>query len=337
MSGPLALLGHQRPRPRVAEALAHYGCRGRVAVISAGWRHDEPELDALERDLGRRLVHLPLYRWFDEITLGNTALGTAYSERQKRIIAYKSAYREQISHAMEAVAAMQLRVARNPDLYDPELQFTHRVLRAIDSRALVRVEEIRCEFPATATPWDVPAVRRRHDEIASVLSDVDAVLIAGGHVGVLRNRLFFFGLDMLLPQALEAGTAVVAWSAGAMALTDRIVLFYDDPPEGKGHAEMFDLGLGLVSGIRPFPHAQQRLRVHDPARMARLVQRLNPAPVVAMEAGAWLEHTDDDGWVDRSDPESCWTWDRDGLPCGLPTPLSFDAPRTQVGQRTVTP
>ncbi len=80
MSGPLALLGHQRPRPRVAEALAHYGCRGRVAVISAGWRHDEPELDALERDLGRRLVHLPLYRWFDEITLGNTARqGMAYS------------------------------------------------------------------------------------------------------------------------------------------------------------------------------------------------------------------------------------------------------------------
>lgn len=337
MSGPLVLLGHQRPRPRVAEALAQFGCHGRVAVISAGWRHDEPELGALQRDLGQPLVHLPLYRWFDEITVDDTTLGTAYSARQRRIIAYKSAYREQISHAMGAVAAMQLRVARNPDLHEPELQFTHRVLRAIDSRALVRVEEIRSEFPATATPWMMPAVKRRHDEIASVLSDVDAVLIAGGHVGVLRNRMFFFGLDKLLPETLAAGTAVVAWSAGVMALTDRIVLFYDDPPEGKGHAEMFDYGLGLVSGIRPFPHAKQRLRVSDPARMARLVQRLSPAPVIAMEAGAWLEHTDDAGWVDRSDPKSCWTWDSHGVQCGLPASLPFDPPRTHVGQRTVTP
>jgi len=337
MSGPLVLLGHQRPRPRVAEALAHFGRRGRLAVITAGWRHDEPELDALERDLGSRLVHLPLYRWFEEVTLDDPGLAAAYHARQQRIIDYKSAYREQIANAMGAVADMQARVARDAELYEPELRFTHQVLRAIDARALVRVEEIRTGFPATARPWDVPSVRRRHDEIAAALRDVDAVLVAGGHVGVLRNRMFFFGLDVLLPQALADGVAVVAWSAGTMALMDRIVLFYDDPPEGPGHAEMFDRGLDLVRGIRPFPHARQRLRTSDPARMARLVQRLSPAAVVAMEAGAWLEHTDEYGWVDRSDPDTCWTWNRDGQPCALDSVLPFEAPRTEVGERKVTP
>ena len=39
---------------------------------------------------------------------------------------------------------------------------------------------------------------------------------------------------------------VVAWSAGAMVLTERVVLFHDDPPHGAGIAEVLDVGLGLV-------------------------------------------------------------------------------------------
>ena len=337
MSGPLVLLGHQRPRQRVAEAVERCGCHGKLAVITAGWRHDEPEIDALQRDLGGRLVHLPLYRWFEEVSLEDAQLAEAYSARQHRIIDYKAAYREQIAHTMSAVADMQTRAQRDPELYEPELQFVHRVLRAIDARALVRVEEIRSSFPNTARPWDLPLVRRRHDETAAILNGVDAVLIAGGHVGVLRNRLFFFGLDVLLLRALAAGTGLMAWSAGAMSLMDRIVLFYDDPPEGKGHAEMFDSGLDIVRGLRLFPHARQRLRTQDPARMARLVNRLSPAAVIGMQAGAWLEHTAQGGWVDRSDPGTCWTWDADGNRCELPAELPFEPPRTEVGERMVTP
>jgi hypothetical protein len=149
--------------------------------------------------------------------------------------------------------------------------------------------------------------------------------------------MFFFGIDVLLRRALASGTALVAWSAGAMSLTDRIVLFYDDPPEGKGHAEMFDVGMGIVQGVRLFPHARQRLRTQNPARMARLVQRLSPAAVVAMEAGAWLEHTPQHGWVDRSDPGSCWTWDGHGNLCDLDTVMPFEPPQTEVGDRMVTP
>jgi len=337
MSGPLVLLGPQRAHPRVSEALAHHGCTGDVAVISAGWRHDEHELDALRRDLGDRLVHLPLYRWFDALCLRDRSLAAAYTARQQGIIDYKAAYRDQLGHIMAAVAAMQTRAERRPELYEPELRFTHRALRALDARALHRLNALRAADPTTSNPWDHPEVRAHHDEAARVLERVDAVIIAGGHVGVLRNRLFFFGLDVLLPHVLARGAAVVAWSAGAMALCDQIYLFYDDPPEGEGHAEVLDTGLDLISGLRLFPHARLRLRLDDPRRMGRLADRLRPATVLALEAGAWLEHTAQTGWVDRSLPDTARVIRPDGSACPPAEAFPFAAPRTHVGERTVIP
>ena len=48
-----------------------------------------------------------------------------------------------------------------------------------------------------------------------------ALAIAGGHVGVLLRCLKLFGVSP------PAELPVVAWSAGAMALTDRVVLYND--------------------------------------------------------------------------------------------------------------
>jgi hypothetical protein len=46
-------------------------------------------------------------------------------------------------------------------------------------------------------------------------------------VAVLVNRLRLFGLGDLV-----ADKTVFAWSAGAMAVSERVVLFHDDPPQG---------------------------------------------------------------------------------------------------------
>ena len=59
--------------------------------------------------------------------------------------------------------------------------------------------------------------------------------------------------------------AVVAWSAGAMALTERVMLFHDRAAHGPSHAEFADVGLGWVPGAVLLPHARRRLRVDDPA------------------------------------------------------------------------
>ena len=337
MSGPLVLLGPQRGHPRLSQALAHHGCTGELAVITAGWRYDESDLETLQRDLGTRLTLLPLYAWFEQLCAKDPELAEAYSDRQQQIMHYKAAYRDQLKHTMAAVAAMQRRVEHNEPLYGPELRFTHEALRALDARALHRVNEIRASAPPTSKPWDLPLVRAHHDEIAAVLDRVDAVLIAGGHVGVLRNRLFFFGLDVLLPRALADGTAVFAWSAGAMALTEHIFLFYDDPPEGEGHAEVLDSGLNLAPGIRIFPHAYRRLRTSDAERMTRLVDRLRPSRLLTLEAGAWLEHTSEHGWADHSEPGAASVWDATGQPVAPASAFPLPAPQLEPGVRTVVP
>src|SRR6185369_15906415 len=76
--------------------------------------------------------------------------------------------------------------------------------------------------------------------------------------------------------------ALFAWSGGAMAVSTRVVLFHDDPPQGPGVSEVLDAGLGLVPGAVFFPQPEQRLRVSDPARVRRLVTRYAPSICLAL-------------------------------------------------------
>ena len=66
---------------------------------------------------------------------------------------------------------------------------------------------------------------------------------------------------------------MIAWSAGAMALTERVLLFHDRTPHGPSHAEFLDERAGLAARRVLLPHARRRLRIDDPARMAELAVR----------------------------------------------------------------
>ena len=86
--------------------------------------------------------------------------------------------------------------------------------------------------------------------------------------------------------------AVIAWSAGAMALADRIVLFHDRSPHGPGHPEVYGSGLSVVRDVVLLPHARARLLLDDTARMAVFARRFGPARCVLLEAGTRLELSD---------------------------------------------
>ena len=73
---------------------------------------------------------------------------------------------------------------------------------------------------------------------------------------------------------------MIAWSAGAMALTDRIVLFHDRAPQGPGHPEVYGSGLSLLRDVVLLPHARARLLLDDTARMAVFARRFAPARCV---------------------------------------------------------
>jgi len=99
----------------------------------------------------------------------------------------------------------------------------------------------------------------------------------------------------LFSVAAGLDSPVIAWSAGAMALTDRIVLFGDRSAHGPGHPEVYGSGLSVVRDVVLLPHARARLLLDDAPRMAVFAQRFAPASCVLLEAGTRLELASDGG------------------------------------------
>ena len=106
---------------------------------------------------------------------------------------------------------------------------------------------------------------------------------------VNRMRLFGFG-------DLACAAPLIAWSAGAMAVSERIVLFHDSPPQGPGDPEILDWGLGLFGGVVALPHASRRLRLDDPLRVSVLSRRFAPSQCVPLDTGARLDW-DGQRWI----------------------------------------
>ena len=66
-------------------------------------------------------------------------------------------------------------------------------IQQIDMEAMERIGRIRDSFPNLAQPWLHPSAHPFHEEIKETLDACDVLLITGGHVAILRNRMFFFG------------------------------------------------------------------------------------------------------------------------------------------------
>ncbi len=273
----IRILGPQRAAPNVARALD--GIDGEVVLITAGWRHDEDEIGALTDAVGGPVRHLPLYRWFDAAMEASPSLRSTYRARQDRILLWKRAHRIRLRHALDAARELQGLGQAGRDELHAELQN----IRRLDTEQVDGVTRIFGEYPELARPWEHSAVAAFRDQALEAIDGSSAVLIAGGQVAVLRNRLQLFGLDPVLGSYERP---IVAWSAGAMVLTDRIVLFYDDPPEGPGNAEVFGEGLGLIHNVVFFPHARQRLRLEAPR--LDLLRRRFQARCLGLEPGAYL-------------------------------------------------
>ncbi len=287
----IRILGPQRAAPNVADALA--GVHGPVALIPAGGRHDEDEVGPLPPACERPVQHLRLYHWFDAVMQADPTLRAVYRARQDRLLVWKRAHRIRLRYALEAVRELQA-----AEDVDGELDAAIEHVRQIDREQLAGIAEIVSHYPHLQAPWDHHVVAGYHDEARRVLDDAAAIVIAGGQVAVLRNRLQLFGLDDMIR---GFGRRIVAWSAGAMTLADRIVLFYDDPPHGPGNAEVFGDGLGLVPDVVFFPHARARLRM-EPDRLDLLGRRFG-GRCLGLEPGAHLAFTAE-GMSDHSVADS---------------------------------
>jgi hypothetical protein len=287
--GRLVLLGPQRSNPDLVRVVDAEGAPEPFAAVTAGWEEREDEIDELRDHLARRVRNLRLWNRAEEAFAEDPPLFDLWRERRGRLRELHEVYRRRLAHLCDAWRDLALRSGR-PDVLEPERADAVEHVRALDARHLERVEEAHRDFEDRARPAGREALARRREEVLRVLADCPSVAIAGGHVGVLRNRLRLFGLD----EALREKT-VFAWSAGAMVAVEAVVLFHDSPPQGPGWPEVLSRGLALGTGVVPLPHASRRLALSDRARVGFLAERfaprvpvpLDPGGAIAFEDGRW--------------------------------------------------
>jgi len=285
---PITLLGPQHAQPTVARVLRELGVRGPVAVVTAGWQEREEEGSVLP-DLGVPVVNLTLHARADEVFARDAEFAAAYKARQARLKTMQDFYRVRLDHAALAAHAIGVRHV-DPALLADEQTISCDLVRHLDED---HRERCRAHHEAFSRRWSTTErerVARHRRELAELIEPTDALVIAGGHVAVLLNRLMMF--DIL---GLSGDRPVVAWSAGAMVLTERVVLFHDHPPYGPPIAEVLDTALGAARGLVVLPHPRLRLRLDDTERVSMLARRFAPSVCVAMDHGARI--TLEDGAV----------------------------------------
>ncbi|WP_236516565.1 hypothetical protein [Sandaracinus amylolyticus] len=280
----IVLLGAQRFDPTLGAAAAELGLDGPIATITAGWQEREGEDSDLHEHLGKRTINLRLHRRADEIFRADPELHAAHRKKQERLRHKQDFYRIRLEHELDANHVIRQRKAP-PEILAEEEAAAIGAIRLLDEYHLGQCAKVESEFDAAWRPFERDSIARHRHEIAEILRDTVALAIAGGHVATLLNRLRLFGVAELID-----GQAVLAWSAGAMAISDRVVLFHDSPPQGPGASEVLDRGLGLCSGVVPLPHPETRLRLDDAERVALLARRFAPARCLAMPAGARITY-----------------------------------------------
>lgn len=281
------VLGPQRPTRNLGDAVdaAGFGAEP-MAVISAGWQEAEGDIDDVRALVRRPLEDLGLYRRAEAVFAADPQLHAAYRRRQDRMIELQRLY--QLRLRQLAIAARRILRTDGPqDLVAAELRHAISQLRALDRHHLNRAQAIHAEFESVCSLHTSPLLAEHAAEVGEQLDRYRSVLITGGNVAVLLNRLRLFGLHRRL-----AGHDIVAWSAGAMVLSDLIVLYHDSGPQGRRDPEVLGPGCGVLPGYVLLPSARQRLRLKDRLRVDLFTRRFSPADCVTLDSGAALTFED---------------------------------------------
>lgn len=279
----LIVLGPQYPEPRLSTTLLdELGLGEPLCAITAGWQEREGELEDLRRYVGREVTDLELYRRTDEIRQRDPELMAAHRERQDKLKQLQGLYRRRLHHAREAAREL-LNIEGEDEVLRSEQRAAMASLRNLDRHHLQRITRIHETFDAQWDPGRRPILAAHRERVGHIIEESVAVLIAGGHVGALMSRMRLFGMHERL-----RGRPIIAWSAGAMVLGEKIVLFHDSPPQGPSAPEVFDAALGLIGGYVFLPNASKRLLLEDRSRVALFARRFLPARSITLESGSVL-------------------------------------------------
>jgi hypothetical protein len=292
MSSRVVLLNSQEVEPTAAAALLTLGIEGPVGLITAGWQEWEGEHSRIEADLAARTTPLSLYGAAERVWREDPELATGHKATQRAIRTARRAYNVRLAHMMRALEVIKS-LDGDSEMLEAEAAAAFEGVRSLDLEHSERVGALRSQYEERFNPMDRPAVRREREDLKSLFAPLEAVVVEGGHIAVLLNRMRLFGVAELM-----AGKTILACSGGAMVLSSRVVLFHDSPPQGRGHPELSEAGLGLFPDVVALAHAESRLLLDDTERVSRFARRFGPGPCVPLDPGAWIEWGSS-GWTTK--------------------------------------
>lgn len=282
-NAPLRLvLGPQRPTINLGKAMQQCGIGAQhIAVISAGWQEAEGDIDDIRRVVDATLSDLSIYQRTEAVFNSDGALRDAYRQRQDRLTEVQRMYRMRLRH-LKVALRQTLRASGPPALVAAERRHAVSQLRALDRHHLRQVANAHKRFDNEFSVGRRESLSEQAAAIQEMLASFDTLMITGGNLLVLMNRLRLFGLE-----AAIADKHIVAWSAGAMLLGERVVLFHDRLPQGRRDAELIDRGMNVLPGIVVLPDITKRLKTKDTLRMSAFSRRFANTTCLGLDNGAF--------------------------------------------------
>lgn len=282
------VLGPQRREPILGAAIDDLvSSRDEpAALVTAGWEEREDEDEELREHVGRAVTNLRVWARVERIFEQDPELLQAMRARHAVLRGVQDLYRLRLAGLVEPVRELLQRGGDDPWVAAEE-QDAWELVRRLDRQHMSRVAEIHAEFEARERPSERDAVQSERAELLDQLAGASCLLVAGGHIGVLLHRMRLFDLC-----GAWGDRPVVAWSAGAMALTERIVLFHDRSVQGTAHAEVMEAGFGLLPDFVALPHANHRIATDDAVRVQLLARRFAPASCAMLDYGARFDWRD---------------------------------------------
>jgi hypothetical protein len=272
----ITLLGPQR-RPTLDRVLSSLGVDGPVTVVNAGWQERESDDAEILGLAGAHAVNLRLFTRWMNVLEADPEYAAAERDHRQMLEELRQLYLIRLDHALQAESAVTARTDGHAHTLAMASADALEAVRLLDATHLARVQELHDAFYGTWKLESRGAIARHREEVRDLLSTAECLVVAGGHVGELVRLMHLFHLTPHLPPR------VVAWSAGAMALTPRVVLFHDRAAHGASLTEVFDAGIGVVQGLVLLPHARRRLKTDDVLRMSVLARRFAPASCLVLD------------------------------------------------------
>lgn len=282
----VTLLGPQRIATTARATVREIMPDGPIAAVNSGWQEREADDAELDEVLGGRMRNLGLHRRWREVLDRDHEYAAAERRLDDLLDELQALYVVRLQHAMAAIDSLRRR-REVPAVQEEALTDALVAVQSLDEWHLRAVRETRAEFRAAFRPGERPVIIDHRAEVAQIVQECAGLVMAGGHVGVLLRTLRVFDLDRLVKPPL------IAWSAGAMALAERVILFHDMAPNGPGQPEVYSEGLGAYRGVLPFPHARRRLRLSDDDHLGLMARRFAPRACLLLADGVRVDLVDD--------------------------------------------